>query len=340
MDEFLFQIAVTTTLIFAFVNGFHDGGNVIATIICSRSVPPKQALALATLAEFVGALALGTAVAHTMATNILKPDAMNQLISIKIHLLVISGVGGAIVWNLITWFLGMPSSSSHALVGGLIGAGAVSMGLNGIAIKAVLYSVVAPMLLSPVIGFVVGFLILSAIVNLLHGAPRSVGRYFASWQKLTMLFLAGSHGSNDAQKSMGVIALLLAASSDRIAGQTSIPFWVMVSCSAAVALGLSTGGWRIIKTLGYGICRMEPVHSFGSQLAAATVILVASVAGGPVSSSQVVASSVMGVGAARRLGAVRWLAAQSIAYAWLLTIPVSAIIAAGSCWCLGKLITG
>jgi inorganic phosphate transporter, PiT family len=340
LNEVLLYISVSITLVFAVVNGIHDGGNVVATIICSRSMPPKKALALATLAEFVGAAALGTAVAQTMAHSILKPDMLTQLSSTSTYVLVIGAVCGAIVWDLITWYLGLPSSSSHALIGGLIGAGVMSMGINSVATEAVLRSVALPLLISPLIGFVVGFLILSAIVSLFHGAPRSVGRVFTSLQKPSMLFLAASHGSNDAQKSMGIIMLVLAAGSDKIGGDAQVAQWVMLSCAAAVALGLSTGGFRIIKTVGYGIWRMEPVHSFGSQLAAALVILVASVTGGPVSSSQVVASSVMGVGSAHRVSAVRWSAAQSIAYAWLLTIPVSAIIGAGLCWCFRTLIAG
>jgi inorganic phosphate transporter, PiT family len=338
LNETLLYIALALTLCFAFINGFHDGGNVIATIICSRSMRPMKALLGATVGEFVGPLLLGTAVAHTMTVGIIKPELLQQLSSGNVYLIIISGVGGAIVWNLVTWFLGLPSSSSHALIGGLLGAGLASAGLGGVAITNMLEMALLPLLISPIIGFVLGFLVFSSIRFYFAGAPRRVAKFFVTLQTPSMLFLAGTHGSNDAQKSMGVIAILLAAASGSGPGDFYLPEWVVVSCAAAVALGLSFGGWRIVKTVGYGICRLEPVHSFASQLTSTAVILGASLLGGPVSTSQVLASSVMGVGASHRLSAVRWSVTTGIAYAWIFTIPISAAIAAGACWILERLI--
>jgi inorganic phosphate transporter, PiT family len=330
----LFYTAVGITLCFAFVNGFHDGGNVIATIICSRSMRPVNALVLAALAEFVGPLVLGTAVAQTMASSILKPELVEQLDPARMRLMIICGVGGAILWKLPTWFIGLPSSGSHALIGGLVGAGVVAMGHTGIEVEKVLRGVALPLLLTPVYGLIFGFLVFAVIKSLFERAHRGIGEFFTALQKPTVVFLAASHGSNDAQKSMGVIAMILAAGSGEMHGELPLPTWVALACAGTLSLGLVLGGWRIVKSVGVGICRMEPVHSFASQFTAASVILVASLVGGPVSTTQVVASSVMGVGASRRLSSVRWSAAGTIAYAWFLTVPVSAGLGAGAFWCV------
>jgi inorganic phosphate transporter, PiT family len=338
LDGPLFYASVGFTLCFAFVNGFHDGGNVIATLVCSRSMNPTKALVLAAIGEFLGPLILGTAVARTMATSILKPDMLESISSVSLDLIVITAVGGAIAWKLPTWYFGLPSSGSHALIGGLVGAGIVGMGYNSISVEKVFWAVVIPLLVSPVIGIVLGFLVFGIIRILFGHAHRRIGRLFESLQKPTVFFLAASHGSNDAQKSMGVIAMILASRAGEMHGELPLPMWVIVSCAAALALGLTAGGWRIVKTVGYGICRMEPVHSFASQFSSALVVLGASITGGPVSTTQVVASSVMGVGASRRLSGVRWSAATSIAYAWLLTFPVCAGISAGILWCLKRIL--
>lgn len=334
MNEFLWSLAVATTLVFTFVNGFHDGGNVIATAISSRSIRPVSAVALAATAELIGPLLLGTAVAKTMASDILNPGLMEQLSARDVYLIVIGGVGGAILWKLPTWYVGLPSSGSHALIGGLVGAGLVAMGTSGVALDKALESVALPMLISPFISILMGYLVFALLRAVFGRAHRGVGRLFQVLHKPTMFFLAASHGSNESQKSMGVIALILAAGGGEMHGEVLLPTWVVVACAAALALGLSTGGWRIVKTVGYGISRMEPAHSLASHLAASSVIMTASVLGGPVSATQVVVSSVMGVGAARRLSGVRWGAAANIAYAWILTVPVSAAIGAGLCWTL------
>lgn len=311
----------------------------IATIVCSRSMSPYRALFMAAIGEFLGPLLLGSAVAHTMSTSILKPEALGLLKPATLYLMISCGVGGAIAWKLPTWFLGLPSSGSHALIGGLVGAGAVAMGYESISIQKVLGYVVVPLLFSPIVGILLGFLVFAVIRNLFGRSHRRIGRVFASLQKPTVLFLAASHGSNDAQKSMGVMAIALAFTPGESYGEFHLPFWVILSCTSALVMGLLLGGWRIVKTVGVGICRMEPVHSFASQLASTLVVMVASLTGGPVSTTQVVASSVMGVGASRRLSGVKWSAATSIAYAWLLTFPVSAGIGAGLFWIFKRLLS-
>ncbi|MBI5250724.1 MAG: inorganic phosphate transporter [Desulfomonile tiedjei] len=338
MDSPLLYFSIGLTLCFAFVNGFHDGGNVIATLVCSRSMKPFRALLLAAIGEFVGPLILGTAVARTVATSILKPDMLEQLSSVSLELMVISAVGGAIAWKLPTWYLGLPSSGSHALIGGLVGAGMVGMGAESVSVDKVVVAVIIPLLVSPILGIIFGFVVFGVIRVLCSRAHRGIGRFFESLQRPTVFFLAACHGSNDAQKSMGVIAIILASQVGEMHGELPLPMWVIVSCAASLALGLTAGGWRIVKTVGYRICRMEPVHSFASQFSSILIILGASIMGGPVSTTQVVASSVMGVGASRRLGGVRWSAAAHIAYAWFLTFPVCAGISAGALWGLKRIL--
>jgi inorganic phosphate transporter, PiT family len=331
MTDILFQISIAFVLIFAFVNGFHDGGNVLGSVICSRSMVPVRALGLAVLFEFVGPLVLGTAVARTMASSILKPDVLIQLNPIDVYLIVISGVGGAIAWKIPTWYFGLPSSGSHALIGGLVGAGVVCVGFQAVPLDRVIIGVFLPLLISPLVGMLVGFFVFSFIRYVFSGSHRSIGILFVLLQRPALAILAAVHGSNDAQKSIGVIGILLALQAGKLDGAHDIPWWAIVSCAACLALGVSVGGWRIVKTVGFGIWRMEPVHSFSSQFAALTVIGTASLIGGPVSTAQVVASSIVGVGASCRLSGIRWSVAAQIAYAWLLTVPASALIAGGAC---------
>jgi PiT family inorganic phosphate transporter len=338
VEDPLLYVAIGLTLCFAYVNGFHDGGNVIATAVCSRSLNPRFALIMGGLAEFIGPLVLGTAVASTMAESIFRVDLLERLPPSTLCTMIIAAVSGAMAWNLVTWVLGLPSSSSHALVGGLVGAGLVTMGRPGVALEGIVRGVVLPLLISPIIGIVIGYIFFGVIKASFGRAHRAIRHLFEVFQKPCVIFLAGSHGSNDAQKSMGVLAMLLAAGGGELHGELHLPHWVVVSCAAALAVGLVTGGWRMVKSVGYGICRMEPVHSFASQVTAASVIVTASLMGGPVSTTQVVASSVMGVGAQRRLGTVRWSAARNIAYAWFLTVPASGGAAAAICWAMERLI--
>ncbi|MGB6067474.1 MAG: inorganic phosphate transporter [Desulfomonilaceae bacterium] len=338
MNDLLLYASIGITLCFAFVNGLHDGGNVIATVICSRAMRPVTALLWALIAMFVGPLVIGTAVARTIATSILKPDSLEHLSTTTVYLTIISGVAGAIALKLPTWFLGLPSSGSHALIGGLVGAGLAAMGTEGVSGEAVAKNVVLPLLVSPILGIGLGFFVFAVIRTVFHRAHRRVGQSFSTMQKPIMLILAASCSSNEAQKSMGVVALILAAGSGRMHGALDLPQWVVFSCAGALALGLAVGGWRIVKSVGSGICRLEPVHSFASQFTAASLVLAASLIGAPVSAAQVVASSVMGVGASRRLSGVRWTAATNIAWAWLLTAPMSAGLGAGAFRLLRRII--
>lgn len=338
METVLPAIAVGITLCFAFVNGFHDGGNVIATIIASRAMPARRALFLGTVAELVGPLLIGTAVANTMACSIFRPESLLKLSHSSVYLVIICGVFAAVGWKLPTWALGLPSSSSHALISGLVGAGSVAVGFEGVAVRSVVTHLVLPLLVSPLLGIVLGYVVFSLIRELFGRAHRSVGRFFESVQKPVMVVLAASHGSNDAQKSMGVIALVLAVEAGTGIQELTVPKTVMVACAGALAAGLAMGGLRIVKSVGYDMFRMEPVHSFASQFTATSLVLGASLLGGPVSTAQVVGASVMGVGAARNLSAVRWPAARMIAYAWFLTVPVCTGLGAGGFWLLSRIL--
>jgi inorganic phosphate transporter, PiT family len=326
-----FDIAIALTLCFAFVNGFHDGGNVVAATICSRAMNPWRALFYAAIAEFIGPVLLGTAVAKTMSSCVLRPDMVEDIQPHILYIVVCSAMAGAMSWKLPTWYFGLPSSGSHALIGGLVGAGAVGIGVQSIMIDKVFRSVLLPLMVSPILGIFLGYFLFSVIRSLFAGAHRRIGQFFAVLQRPVMALLAAGHGSNDAQKSMGVIAIILSASVHQVEGALILPEWVLYSCAAALALGLLAGGWRIVKKVGTGISKMEPVHAFAAQLSSAVIILGASLFGGPVSATQVVGSSVLGVGASRRASGVKWSAATQIAYAWILTFPVSMLIGAGFC---------
>ncbi len=326
------------SLCYAFVNGFHDGANVMATVICSRSMTPYKALALSAISEFIGAILLGTAVAAAISGSILNTSQLAMLKPEQVYLLIISATSAAIIWNLITWILGLPSSSSHALIGGLMGAGILTMSIDGIDLDKLIQGVILPLIVSPLAGLFAGYMIFSMIKSAFARAHRSASHFFRFIQAPAMCVLAAAHGSNDAQKAMGVIAMVLAAQMGVEQEGITIPNWVMVSCAAAIALGLSTGGWSIVRTVGFGICKLAPVHSFSSQAGSALVICLASIFGGPVSTTQVVSSTVMGVGAAKRLAAVRWTTTVNIVYAWALTLPVVALISAGIYWALIRII--
>lgn len=312
-------------LFFDYSNGFHDAANVVATIIATGAMSPRSALGLAAIAHFVGPFLLGTAVAQTIGKGIIDISAFtpNQTgLSIS---LVVAALMGAIAWNLITWAWGLPSSSSHALVGGMIGAVLFAYGPEKILWKGLLY-VISFLIFTPMIGLVIGTLVLRITFRLSRKAPPQISHFFNRVQILSSVMLSLSHGANDAQKSMGIITMSLVIL--RVFPDFHIPFWVIASCAAAIALGTASGGWRIIKTLGAKIYRLRSVHAFSAQSASALVILVAALLGGPVSTTHVVASSIMGVGAGQRLSAVRWGVAKNIILAWLITIPASAVMAA------------
>lgn len=312
-------LMVVLAVIFDFLNGIHDSSNIVATMISSRAFSPQVALGVTAVANFLGPFILGVAVATTIGHEIVLPDA------ITINVLLAALIS-AIAWNLITWFLGIPSSSSHALIGGLIGA--VIMGAGWRAIQwGGLDKVLIALFISPVIGLVLGFLFTRLIFFLSRGASPKINEFFKRSQLVTAIALAFSHGTNDAQKTMGIITLGLVITGYLPGFQ--VPFWVVAISAGAIALGTLLGGWRLIKTLGGKFYKIRPVHGFASQLTSAFVIIGASLIGAPVSTTQIVSSSIMGVGSAERLSKVHWGVAGEIAIAWLVTIPATILVAAG-----------
>lgn len=317
-------IVVGLALFFDYSNGFHDSANVVATIISTGAMSPRHALGLAALAHFVGPFLFGTAVAETIGKNIIDVSSFDPNTTILSITLLMAALIGAIAWNLITWFFGLPSSSSHALVGGMVGAVLVGYGPEKILWKGLLY-VVAVLISSPILGLLFGALFFKLTVYLAREATPKIKDLFNRIQILSSIALSLSHGTNDAQKSMGLITLSLVVLG--FLPTFHIPTWVVASCALAIALGTASGGWRIIKTLGTKIYRLRSIHAFCAQTSSAAVILGAALMGGPVSTTHVVSSSIMGVGAGHRISAVRWGVAKNIIVAWLITIPASALMA-------------
>ncbi|HET7703439.1 MAG TPA: inorganic phosphate transporter [Candidatus Limnocylindrales bacterium] len=324
-DLTLLLLAVLAlAVLFDYINGFHDTANAIATSVSTRALRPEHAILMSATANFVGALT-GTAVAKTISSGLAStPEgAAGQTI-------VAAALIGAITWNLITWRLGIPSSSSHALIGGLLGAVIVSVGAGAIKLDGVLGKVVLPLVLSPVIGIVFGFLAMVVILNLFrHANPRRMNDRFRRLQVISAALMAFSHGSNDAQKTMGIMTLALVAAG-LLPANAPIPVWVILLAAAAISLGTAAGGWRIIRTMGQKVVKLDPVHGFAAETTAATIILGASQLGMPVSTTHVISSAIMGVGTSHRLSAVRWGVAGNIVVAWVLTIPASGLVAAVS----------
>ena len=317
-------LIVILALVFAVINGFHDGCNVIATIVSSRSMSPRAAIGIACVAEFIGAITLGSAVALTLGQGVLSPVVFGLPAS-ALYAVLLGTLLAGIGWNMITWALGLPSSSSHALIGGLIGGGFMAAGLEAVLWRPLLAWVIVPMLLSPPLGFAVAYLLMKLLTGFLRNFPPGVNFLLKKIQLGSMVFLAASHGSNDAQKAMGIIVLALTAGAPRV---FHVPPWVMIACAGAMALGLSFGGWRIIKTVGRQVSKMTPLHSLDSQLASGLIVYAASMLGFPVSTTQITASSVVGAGAACRVTSVRWTVTKNIISAWLVTIPASAALSA------------
>jgi PiT family inorganic phosphate transporter len=311
-------ILIALALVFDFLNGFHDSSNIVATMIFSRAMSGRMALAITAIAHFIGPFLFGTAVATTLGHEVLADTQIK--LSVTMSALIAS-----IIWNLVTWWLGLPSSSSHALIGGLIGAAVIESGWEVVKLAGVTKVIIA-LAISPPLGFAAGFIAMKTILFLARGASPSINKFFKQSQVVTAIALALSHGTNDAQKTMGVITLGLVSAG--ILTEFHVPFWVIVVSAGAIALGTWTGGWRLIRTIGSKFFKVRPVHGFGTQITSASVILVAAILGGPVSTTQVVSSAIMGIGSAERLSKVRWGTAEHIIVAWLTTIPVSAILAA------------
>ena len=315
-------ILVILALAFDLLNGIHDSSNIVATMISSRAFSPQIALGITAICEFSGPFIFGVAVAKTIGHEIIAADA----ISLEV---LIAALAGAILWNVLTWFLGIPSSSSHAIVGGLLGAVLVGAGAQAVQLQGI-GKVLIALFTSPIIGLVFGFVITKLVYLLIARASVGINVVFKRGQIVTAMALALSHGANDAQKSMGIITLALV-----IGGYLQsfeVPLWVVFACSLMIALGTSLGGWRLIRTLGGKFYKIRPIDGFSAQLASAIVILGNSLLGGPVSTTQVVSSAIMGVGAGERVNKVRWGVASEILIAWFLTIPATALVAAGIYW--------
>src|ERR687897_1879753 len=320
--ELILGIVVATALAFDFTNGFHDTANVVATSISTRAMAPRIAVGFAAVFNFVGAF-ISLEVAATVASDVVDPAAITTTV-------IFAGLVGAICWNLITWYYGLPSSSSHALIGGVVGSTFAAVGTDAILGDGILGKVLIPAVVAPVVAFLVGALAIVASYRIVGRVrPGPVARGFRLGQVASGGMLALAHGTNDAQKTMGVITLALVANGT-LGADAGVPFWVVVSAATAIALGTYSGGWRIIRTMGMRIIKMDAAQGFSAQGAGAAVILASSHFGFPLSTTQVISGAVMGAGAGKRVSAVRWGIAGNIVVAWLLTLPASASIGAAT----------
>lgn len=311
-------LVIVLSLVFDFLNGVHGGSNVVATVISSRAMAPRRTLLLTTAAHLVAPFMFGVAVATTIGHEVVREQAVTLPV-------IQAALFAAIFWNAMTLLLGIPSSSSHALIGGFIGAVTVESGWQALRISGMM-KVLAALLLSPLLGLAAGYVAMKAVLFLARGASPRINWLFKRGQLLTMLWLSLGHGSNDAQKTMGVITMTLLA--DGVIPGFCVPLWVIGLSAGAMALGTSFGGWRLIRTLGARFYRIRPLHGFTGQIASASVIMGAALLGGPVSTTQVVSSAIVGVGSAERASKVRWGLAGQVIRAWLLTIPATAAMAA------------
>ncbi|MCD4674073.1 MAG: inorganic phosphate transporter [Anaerolineaceae bacterium] len=311
-------ILIALAVIFGFLNGVHDASNVVATIISSRTMSPRMALAMTAIAEFIGPFLFGVAVAKMIGQGLVAPEVMTLPV-------IIAALAGAIVWNIFTWLVGIPSSSSHALVGGILGTVIVGVGWTYV-IPSGLAIVLIALFVSPIGGLLVGYLFTKLVYLLAHNASMRINWFFKNVQVLTGIGLALSQGTNDAQKAMGIITLGLVSAG--MLPSFEVPLWVIAISAGAMALGTAVGGWGMIRTLGGKFYKIRPVNGFCAQMGAASVLLGAALLGGPVSSTQVVSSTIVGVGSAERMSKVRWGVMGNIAMAWLLTIPATGLISA------------
>jgi len=321
IELLLLLLIIVLGLAFDFINGFHDTANAIATVVATRVLSPGRAVLMAGILNFVGALS-GTAVATTVGKGIIPPESATQA-------LVVSALVAAIIWNLVTWYFGLPSSSSHALIFSLVGAGVATAGWGSVQFGG-LEKTFQGLLFSPLLGFVAAFLVMVLLLNFFAGAfPATVTRIFGRAQVLSAAWMAFSHGSNDAQKTMGVMTMALASYLHWGGTDWQVPLWIIVAAATAMGLGTSIGGWRIIRTIGLRVVELRPIHGFAAETAAATVIEAASRLGVPVSTTHTISSAILGVGSTRRLSAVRWGVAGQIVLGWVFTIPACFMLAWG-----------
>lgn len=312
---------IILALIFDYINGFHDSANSIATIVSTQVLKPRQAVLWAAFFNFIAFLLFDAQVAKTIGTGIINPSIVDNT-------LLISTLAGAIAWNLITWWFGLPSSSSHALIGGLIGSGLMKGGFNILVWKGIIKTS-SFIIISPLIGLMLGFISMIIVLNLSrHSNMTKSNTIFKKLQLLSAAIYSISHGLNDAQKTMGIIALVL-FSGGFLGTKFHIPFWVVLACHTVIALGTLSGGWRIVKTMGMKITKLQPIGGFCAETSAAISIIGASLAGIPVSTTHTITGAIMGVGSTRRLSAVRWGVAGTIIWAWILTIPIAGTLSAG-----------
>ncbi|MDO8725385.1 MAG: inorganic phosphate transporter [Candidatus Methanoperedens sp.] len=325
MDTFVI-ITIFLALLFDFINGFHDSANAIATVVATKVLSPLKAVTMAAVFNLIGPLVFGTAIAAMIGKGIID----TSIVTVN---LIFAALVGAVIWDLITWYLGLPTSSSHALVGGLVGAGIAASGISSVHAAGV-EKIVLFMVVSPIIGLMIGFLFALFIMRGFRKShPSKINYYFRKLQLFSAAFYSLTHGTNDAQKTMGIIALLLVAegiSKPMDASSFPIPFWVIISCATAIGLGTFFGGWRIVKTMAQRVTRLRPYQGFAAETSSGIVLAFMAHWGIPVSTTHVISSSIMGVGATNKLSAVRWGIARKIVGAWILTIPAAAIIAAAA----------
>ncbi len=312
-------VVVLLAVVFDYVNGFHDTANAIATSVATRALAPRYAILMAAAFNFIGAFA-GTAVASTIANGLVDEATTTQVV-------IAAALIGAIAWNLITWQQGLPSSSSHALIGGLIGATIVAAGTGALKINGIVNKVLVPMFTSPVLGFFIAFALMIALYWIFRSSKRKpMARRFRRLQIFSAAFMAFAHGSNDAQKTMGIITLALLTAG--VIPTFEVPVWVILVSATALSLGTAVGGWRIMRTMGQRVAKLEPVHGFAAETTAATILLGTAHLGMPVSTTQVISGAIMGVGSSQGLRHVRWGVARRILIAWVLTLPAAGILAA------------
>lgn len=325
LDSFtLLILVIALALIFDFINGFHDTANAIATSVSTRVLSPKQAITMAAIMNLVGALS-GTAVAKTVGSGLVDPTGVTQAT-------IFSALLAATIWDLLTWYYGLPTSSSHAMLASILGAAIATAG-HDVVIGSGVTKILMGLFISPLVGFFLGFAVMWLIARMFHNkAPSVVNKKFKTLQIFSAAYIAFSHGSNDAQKTMGIITMALL--SYGVITEFHVPLWVMISCALAMGLGTAAGGWRIIKTLGVKLAPLRPANGFAVDSVAATVIEVASRIGLPLSTTHVISSTIMGVGSSQRLTAVRWAVGGNIIIAWIITIPACM----GLSWVVAKLI--
>ncbi len=347
----LLTLVIIIAFIFEYINGFHDSANAISTVVSTKALSPRHAILYAALLNFAGAF-FGTHVAQTIGAGMVSAGSITQLV-------ILCSLLGAVIWNLLTWYLGLPSSSSHALIGGLLGASIAHAyfkldkasdlilrmpsfqlehpALNVINGQNVIHKVIEPMIISPILGFVVGFLVILILLKIFYKMrPELLNRLFRKLQLFSSGFLAFSHGSNDAQKTMGIITLSLMTFGIIQNKTFAIPIWVICACAATLSLGTMTGGWKIIRTMSSKVIKMKPIHGFSVELASASIIMTASHFGFPVSTTHIISTAIMGVGSMVKVSAVKWGIVKNIVVAWVCTIPVCMALSAGFYFILVK----